>query len=118
MLRLHYRATKEIVRPDFEVGFFTDLGTLLTKFSTWTDSQIPSIPRGDGHIDLRFECLTLLPGRYSLSLWLKIQGPTFFDVLEHCLQFDVEESDFYGSGEGSSATSASSSCRAAGSWTR
>jgi homopolymeric O-antigen transport system ATP-binding protein len=100
VLRLHYQARKELIRPDFEIGIFTDLGTLLTKFSTWTDSQIPSIPPGEGYLDLRIGCLTLLPGRYSLSLWLKIQGPAFFDVLEHCLQFDVETSDFYGTGRG------------------
>ena len=28
------------------------------------------------------------------------QGPVYFDVLEQCLQFDVEASDFYGSGKG------------------
>jgi lipopolysaccharide transport system ATP-binding protein len=100
ILRLHYRSETQISRPDFEVGVFTDLGTLVTKFSTWIDLQIPSLEPGDGYLDLAVPCLTLLPGRYSLSLWLKVQGPVFYDVLEHCLQFDVEESNFYGSGKG------------------
>jgi lipopolysaccharide transport system ATP-binding protein len=100
ILRLHYEAFKPIPRPDFEIGVYTSLGTLLTKFSTWIDYQIPSIPPGPGHLDLIINCFSLLPGRYHLSLWLKIQGPTHFDVLEHCLQFDVEASDFYGSGRG------------------
>ena len=91
---------KHIARPDFEVGVYTDLGTLVTRFSTWIEYQIPSISPGAGHLDLMIDCFSLLPGRYYLSLWLKIQGPTYFDVLEHCLQFDVETSDYYGSGKG------------------
>jgi lipopolysaccharide transport system ATP-binding protein len=100
ILRLHYQADRPIQRPDFEIGVYTELGTLITRFSTWIDYQIESIPEGDGHLDLVIDAFSFLPGRYSLSLWLKIQGPTFFDVLEHCLQFDVEASDFYGSGRG------------------
>ncbi len=100
VLRLHYEALKPITRPDFEVGVYTDLGTLVTRFSTWIDSSVESISPGQGYLDLAIDCFSLLPGRYYLSLWLKIQGPTFFDVLEHCLQFDVETSDYYGSGKG------------------
>lgn len=100
VLRLHYRFERTIQRPDFEVGVYTELGTLVTRFSTWIDYQIESIPAGDGYLDLSIDCFSFQPGRYNLSLWLKIQGPTFFDVLEHCLQFDVEASDFYGCGRG------------------
>jgi lipopolysaccharide transport system ATP-binding protein len=100
ILRLHYHANKPIYRPDFEIGVYTDLGTLLTKFSTWIDYQIEFIAPGRGHLDLTIDCFSFLPGRYYLSVWLKIQGPTYFDVLEHCMQFDVETSDFYGSGRG------------------
>jgi len=100
ILRLHYEALAQVARPDFEIGLYTHLGTLVTKFSTWINYQITSISPGAGHLDLMIDCLSVLPGRYYLSLWLKIQGPTYFDVLEHCLQFDVEESDFYGSGRG------------------
>ena len=48
MLRIHYRARQMITRPDFEIGINTDLGTLITRFSTWIDYQIPSISRGEG----------------------------------------------------------------------
>ena len=100
VLRLHYEAMDQILRPDFEIGIYTDLGTLVTKFSTWIDYQIPSISPGPGHLDLTIDAFSFLPGRYYLSLWLKVQGPTYFDVLEHCLHFDVQASDFYGSGKG------------------
>lgn len=100
ILRVHYEAITHVSRPDFEVGIYTELGTLVTKFSTWIDCEIASIPPGRGHLDLMIDCFSFLPGRYYLSLWAKIQGPTYFDALEHCLQFDVESSDFYGSGKG------------------
>ena len=41
-----------------------------------------------------------MPGRYYLSLWVKTVGPTYYDILEHCLQFEVEPSDYYGTGKG------------------
>ena len=73
ILRLHYHAHSTIVRPDSEIGVFTDLGTLVTKFSTWIDYQ--SRP---SHLEMdtstwRSKCLTLLPGRYFLTLWVKIR---------------------------------------------
>src|SRR5262245_16840186 len=52
VLRLYYHALKPITRPDFEIGISTDLGTLITKFSTWIDYQIPSIAPGEGYLDL------------------------------------------------------------------
>jgi homopolymeric O-antigen transport system ATP-binding protein len=100
ILRLYYHAQIQVTRPDFEVGIFTDLGTLVTKFSTWIDHQIESIARGEGFIDMMIDCFSFLPGRYYLSLCLKSQGPTYYDVLDHCLQFEVEASDYYGSGRG------------------
>ena len=100
VLRLHYQARMQIMRPDFEVGIFTDLGTLITKFSTWIDYQIPEISQGQGYVDMIIDSFNFLPGRYYLSLCLKSHGPTYYDVLEHCLQFEVEASDSYGSGRG------------------
>lgn len=100
VVRVHYRAQKLIMRPDFEIAMFTDLGTLITRFSTWIDYQIPSLSPGQGYIDLAIDCFNFLPGRYYVSLCVKSQGPTFYDVLDHCLQFEVEPSNFYGSGRG------------------
>ena len=99
-MRLHYDAKKDIFYPNFEVGVYTDLGTLLTRFSTWIDCDIPLLPPGKGSIDLEVKSLNVLPGRYYISLWLKSQGAVFYDVLEQCMQIEVEESDFYGSGKG------------------
>jgi lipopolysaccharide transport system ATP-binding protein len=103
VMRLSYFAVKQILRPDFEVGVYTDLGTLVTRFSTWANSHIPFLPAGNGYVDLRIDCFSFLPGRYYLTLWLKsvvASGPIRYDVLEHCVQLQVEESDFYGTGKG------------------
>lgn len=99
-LRLYYHAKKDILYPYFEVGVYTDLGTLLTRFSTWINCEIPLLQPGEGYIDLEVKSLNVLPGRYYISLWLKSQSPVFYDVIEQCLQIEVEESDFYGSGKG------------------
>ena len=48
ILRLHYHAVKHITRPDFEIGIYTDFGTLITKFSTWIDYQISLDMSGRG----------------------------------------------------------------------
>jgi homopolymeric O-antigen transport system ATP-binding protein len=103
VVRLSYVAETQILRPDFEVGVYTDLGTLVTRFSTWANADIPSLPAGSGYVDLRIDCFSFLPGRYYLTLWLKslvASGPIRYDVLEHCVQLQVEESDFYGTGKG------------------
>ena len=99
-VRLYYRAEERITAPIFEVGVYTDLGTMLTRFCTWIDYDITALPPGEGYIDLAINCLNLLPGRFYFTLWLKTQGPVYYDVLEQCVRIDVEASDFYGSGKG------------------
>ena len=99
-VRLYYKAKDRITAPIFEVGVYTDLGTMITRFSTWIDYDITVLPPGKGYIDLAINCLNLLPGRFCFTLWLKSQGPVFYDVLEQCVPIDVEASDFYGSGKG------------------
>jgi lipopolysaccharide transport system ATP-binding protein len=99
-LRLHVHLEREITRPDFEVSLHTDTGTMITRFSTYIESDIPYLPAGDAFVDLDIDSLAFQPGRYSVSLCLKTQGPTFYDVLDHCALFETEVSDFYGTGKG------------------
>jgi len=100
ILRLHYEALQQIVSPEFDISIYSTLGILITRFSTAVDYEISLICPGAGWIDLQIDCLNFLPGRYYLSLTLKTQGPILHDDLEHCLEFEVESSDFYGSGKG------------------
>jgi homopolymeric O-antigen transport system ATP-binding protein len=99
-LRLHVQLEREITRPDFEVSFHTDTGTMITRFSTFIESNFPYLPAGSTCVDLDIDCLSFQPGRYSVSLCLKTQGPTFYDVLDHCALFETEASDYYGTGKG------------------
>lgn len=99
-LRLHYRARKELRDLVIGINIHNEYGTLIAANNNWaTGDNIPLAEVGEGYADLEIDCLYLLPGRYYLSLWLgKWNNPN--DILKNCIQFDVETSDFYGSGRG------------------
>ena len=100
-IRLHFAAREEVLQPHFGVALYTDMGTLVTTFSTWaTGLETPSLPRGRGRIDLKIDCLNLMPARYYLSLWLASVGGTYYDQIDHCAALDVETGDPYGTGKG------------------
>jgi lipopolysaccharide transport system ATP-binding protein len=100
-VRLHFDAREEIQQPHFGVMVYSDMGTLVTTFSTWaTGLEIPSLPRGKGWVDLRIDRLNLMPTRYYLTLWLSSMGGVKYDHLDHCVSLDVETADPYGTGKG------------------
>jgi len=100
-IRLHFDAREEIRQPHFGVMVYSDMGSLVTTFSTWaTGLDVPMLPRGKGRIDLRIDSLNLMPARYYLTLWLSSMGATKYDHLDHCVAMDVETSDPYGTGKG------------------
>jgi lipopolysaccharide transport system ATP-binding protein len=100
-IRLHFDAREEIQQPHFGVMVYSDMGTLVTTFSTWaTGLEVPSIPRGKGRIDLRIDRLNLMPTRYYLTLWVSSMGGVKYDHLDHCAALDVETADPYGTGKG------------------
>jgi lipopolysaccharide transport system ATP-binding protein len=100
VLRFHYRAEKTIRDPSFGFRMFTDMGTLITDTGHWLHGvHIPKVEAGDGHIDLEIDSLNLVPGQYSLSLW--ITGPTggkpvYDGDVRALLEIDV--ADVYNSG--------------------
>ena len=99
VIRMHYRAYKDDVRPIFGVGISTESGTIVSQVSTWLCGvDVPILQRGDGFIDLCLDSLNLMPGRYYVSLWLGALGPSFYDSVDRCSVLEVEEADFYGSG--------------------
>jgi hypothetical protein len=63
------------------------------------DFEIPSLEPGDGHIDIETDFLNLMPGRYSVTLFLGAFG-LVHDLLDHCGIIEIEPSDFYNSGKG------------------
>jgi lipopolysaccharide transport system ATP-binding protein len=99
-LRLHYRAHKVLRDLVVGVNIHNEYGTLIAASNNWaTGNDIPIVEIGDGFADLEIDCLYLLPGRYFLSLWLG-KWNNQLDVLKNCIHFDVEPSDYYGSGRG------------------
>ena len=60
--------------------------------------RISKVDPGDGYIDLEIESLTLLPGRYHLSLWITAPGgrPVYDGDVQASLE--IEASDVYRSG--------------------
>ncbi len=100
-VRLHYTASESVVEPHFGFEVHSQLGTLVTETSTWsTGVAIPRINKGSGYLDLEFDTLNLMPGRYRIGLWCSSIGGIDYDVLEHCSLLDVEASELFISGRG------------------
>jgi lipopolysaccharide transport system ATP-binding protein len=99
-LRLHYRANRVLRDLVVGVNIHNEYGTLIAASNNWaTGDDIPVVEPGTGFADFEIDCLYLLPGRYYLSLWLG-KWSDQLDVLKNCVAFDVEPSDYYGSGRG------------------
>ncbi len=100
-VRLHYQARQRVMHPHFGFEIHTDLGTLVADVNTWSAGiEIPCLEPGEGYVDLELQCLNLIPSRYYVSLWLESVGGVTYDYLDRCTTFDVEVSDFHGSGKG------------------
>jgi lipopolysaccharide transport system ATP-binding protein len=99
-MRLHYQAYKRLQNLEVGITIHTEYGTLVAASNNWlTGDRMPDSNPGKGCADFEIDCLYLLPGRYYLSLYLGRWG-NFYDVLKNCVSFDVEPSDYYGSGKG------------------
>ena len=99
VMRLHYTAARRVTFPSFGYRLFTNMGTLITEAAaSHVGVTIPSVGSGSGYIDIEIQRLNLLPGRYSLSLWVTApQGTPVHDGDVRAV-LDVEQSDVYGSG--------------------
>jgi lipopolysaccharide transport system ATP-binding protein len=101
-VRLRYGVNARVENPHFGLRIHSDMGTLLTDVSTWaTGLEIPRLDPGTGTVELTIRGLNLMPTRYYISLWIESTGGrTFYDQLDFCGTFDVEPSDYYGTGRG------------------
>jgi hypothetical protein len=67
------------------------MGTLVSETSTsHFDIVIPTVERGRGYIDVAFDSLNLLPGRYHLTLGIASGGGHLQDFLDNCARLEVE----------------------------
>jgi len=99
VIRLHYHAETTVPHPSIGFRMYTSMGTLVTDTSTWHHGLDVSEARpGDGFIDLEVDLLNLVPGRYSMSLWVTGLGGTPVYDGDVRANLDVEVGDVYGSG--------------------
>ena len=68
-----------------------------TKPGTLSGIHIPKVEPGDGYVELEIDSLNLVPGRYSLSLWIAGEGTVCDGDVRASLE--VEIADVYGSGK-------------------
>jgi lipopolysaccharide transport system ATP-binding protein len=102
-IRLHYECQKDMVDLYFGLRIFSNLGTLISDVNSWANKQeIPLAPKGKGSIDLEINPLNLMPSTYYVGLWAATSGD-WHDVLDNVAKFDVEPSDYFGSGRGVNA---------------
>ncbi len=100
-LRMHFRVEKQVRHVSFGLRMFTDMGTLITDTSTWHNGiSVSSVMPGEGYVDLSFDSMNLVAGRYGLSLWVSSQdgSPVYDGDVRATLE--VDPSDVYGSGRG------------------
>jgi len=98
VIRLHYHANEHVERVNFGLRLYTELGTLVTWTGTWHHGlEVPLLPAGDGYVELEIDSLTLMPGRYYLTLVLSsgLEG-RLYDFIENAVYLDVEEAPIYG----------------------
>jgi lipopolysaccharide transport system ATP-binding protein len=92
VLRLHVEASTTIPHPSVGFRLHTDLDLLVTSASTWQNGvEVPAVPAGPGYIDVELPCVNLVPGRYTLSLWVS-DGPYtshVYDAIDHCAVIDI-----------------------------
>jgi len=99
VLRIHFTATEMVRFPIFGMQLFTSMGTLVCGAGTWHQGlSIPSVEPGAGFIDVEFEMLNLLPGRYSISLWVTTDAGSAVIDGDVRLPLDIEQADVYGGG--------------------
>jgi lipopolysaccharide transport system ATP-binding protein len=107
-IRMHFRSYKRLRDLVVGINFHSEYGTLLAHSNNWaTGDEISLVEPGVGFSDFQIDCLYLLPGRYYLSLGLAARSGLYaegwknsYDTLMNCVTFDVEPSNYYGSGRG------------------
>jgi lipopolysaccharide transport system ATP-binding protein len=99
VMRLHFSCVKRVPHPSFGFRLFTGMGTLITETAGKHHGVvIPSVEPGEGYLDIEFDGLNLIPGKYSLSLWVTEDSGTPVYDGDVRAAFEVEQADVYGSG--------------------
>ena len=90
-VRLHYRLSQPIERPNFGIVFQTIDGTHVSGPNSRDAGVEIERLEGDGHVDLTLDRLMLVPGNYDISAsihdWAGLHP---YDVRRHVVRFHVE----------------------------
>jgi len=99
MIRLHYHAEEMVRTPSFGFRLYTSMGTLVSETSAGLHGvHIPKVELGDACVEVEFDSLNLLPGRYHLSLWITDpSGQLVYDGDVRAV-LEVEAANVYRSG--------------------
>ncbi len=96
-LDLHYRAASPLRDVQVSVGFASQTGEgALILDSELAGSAIAEAP-AEGVLRCHLDRVPLLPGRYSLNLYVTVAGQ-IADWVRDAVQLEVADGDFYGSG--------------------
>ena len=90
-LRLRIEVERAVKKPYFGLVIHNELGTLLTHPNSWTAGlEIASFDPGSRIVDLHIERLGLMPGNYTLTLWMnRHKDSESVDYLDHCATLNV-----------------------------
>ena len=86
-----------IATPCLGVVIKNNLNTAVAAVNMRMTGSIDSRHLKAGTITCDLDEVLLAPGRYSVDVWLG-DGAVDSDMVEGCLSFDIESTDFYGSG--------------------
>ena len=90
-LELFYEAAEAVPRPVFSASICTVDGTEVSTTTTRDHGPVPEKLDGQGHANLRFDALRLLPGEYVLTVSVTDHvGQHEYDVRHEIVRFDVD----------------------------
>lgn len=98
-IRLYYKTTKPLRMVSAAVGFNAQNGE--NKFIASTDliNKNYSSVSGEGYFDCEFEKFPLSPGRYLVNVFARTEGGEILDWIQEALLVDVENGDFFKTGQ-------------------
>ncbi len=93
-VRMHYRATESVQKPVFAVSIASLTGATATAPSSRDFGDVPDTLDGSGYVDVRFDKVPLVAGRYVLHTEITGWGRQhIFDHVQNAQTFDVIAGD-------------------------
>jgi lipopolysaccharide transport system ATP-binding protein len=92
------RTGRNLQKLRIALGIDNETGQRVTRLDSWLLGQdISEVFPGRTSIRFVVPRMTLLPGRYRITIWSSLNG-NVVDLITDAYLFDVEEGDYYGTG--------------------